>query len=82
MNDVLYEVIDMSELEEALQQFQMQNQQLQIILAQKQGLVIQNREIEKALDELKKSERKTDQRTGRKQRRDRLESKGFGSARN
>jgi prefoldin beta subunit len=46
----------MAEAEEFLQQFQIQNQQLQMVMAQKQNLVIQNKEIEKAMEELEKSE--------------------------
>ena len=43
----------MGELEELVQQIEVQNQQLQSIMLQKQTLMIQDREIEKALEELK-----------------------------
>lgn len=44
------------ELEELLQQIQLQNHQLQMLMAQKQNLVIQNKEIEKALEEVRKAD--------------------------
>src|SRR3989338_1822946 len=43
-----------SELEEVINQLQAQNQQLQTIMIQKQGVMIQNREIESALEYLEK----------------------------
>ena len=45
----------MSETEKIIADLQMQNQQLQTIMIQKQTLVLQNREIEKALEELETS---------------------------
>lgn len=42
----------MSEVEELLSQLEVQNQQLQAIMLQKQTLMIQGKEIEKALEEL------------------------------
>lgn len=42
----------MSELENLIGHLQMQNQQLQALLVQKQALAIQSREIEKALEYL------------------------------
>ena len=44
------------ELEELLQQIQFQNHQLQMLMVQKQNLVIQSKEIEKALEEVRKSD--------------------------
>ncbi len=41
-------------LEEVINQLQAQNQQLQTIMIQKQGVMIQNREIENALEYLEK----------------------------
>lgn len=60
MNDFdfpLTEVIFMPEnLEEVLAQLQVQNQQLQSVLVQKQTLIIQSKEIEKALEEISKED--------------------------
>ena len=44
-----------NEMERALIQVQSQNQQLQQILMQKQAMMVQQREIEHALEELEKS---------------------------
>lgn len=43
-------------LEELLGQLQMQNQQLQNVLLQKQTLMLQGKEVEKALDEISKED--------------------------
>ena len=44
----------MTEIEETIKQMEIQNQQLQSIALQKQALMIQDREVENALEELKK----------------------------
>lgn len=46
----------MADMEELLGQLQMQNQQLQNVLVQRQTLMIQSKEIEKALDEISKED--------------------------
>ena len=46
----------MGEIEDVIGQIEVQNQQLQSIMMQKQSLMIQDREIERALEELKKPE--------------------------
>lgn len=43
-------------LEEVLAQLQVQNQQLQNVMMQKQALIIQSKEIEKALEEISKED--------------------------
>ncbi len=45
----------MSELEDALNELQLHNQQLQTVMMQKQALMIQDKEMEKALEEIEKS---------------------------
>ena len=45
----------MSELEDALNELQLHNQQLQTVMMQKQSLMIQDKEMEKALEEIEKS---------------------------
>ena len=46
---------DEKELQQLIGQLQLQNQQLQNILLQKQALTVQGKEIEKALEELENS---------------------------
>ncbi|MBI4018286.1 MAG: prefoldin subunit beta [Candidatus Aenigmarchaeota archaeon] len=46
----------MENLEEILGHLQMQNQQLQNVLMQKQALILQDKEIEKALEEINKED--------------------------
>ena len=46
----------MGELEDVIEQMEVQNQQLQSIMLQKQACMMQEREVENALEELKKVE--------------------------
>ena|SRR3989344_4194573 len=44
----------MGDLENIIMQLESQNQQLQIVMSQKQSLMIQNKELERALEEIDK----------------------------
>ena len=46
----------MSELEDLVRQIEIQSQQVQSVTMQKQSLMLQGKEVEKALDELKKDD--------------------------